>query len=754
MRKKKFIILLVSIFTFIMLIGGVSYSYFVYNKDISNVSLDTGNISISFTGSTNNFSMSNLLPMSDSLGKDLSNYLDFEVNGTVDTDPILYELIISPRGSNNIDTEYIRLYLTDQDDNKIVDVFSYNELYNSMKNNGKSLYQGLIENNPDGSNKTVSKEYRLRIWIDEQYTGNNNGFNYSIYLYAKNIDETGNLLYGLEDIGETTSKHMKYSINNEIITVTALRDDGFGYIAGRVYLEAGKTYICNYHSDGIYGETPGTDTIEVFLMHTTEYIEAETTPDFYVIILSSNYEFTPQESGLYKLRLDVNKNGETHKFWDMSIREKNNPSKLHKVTFEMGNGRELYKYLLDGEDYGSLPTPKRFGYTFTGWNGKNLVQNLNIGIRIFDSTGDETTGNGYASSDYIPVNVDANNSYYISGLTDQLYSFIAFYDSNKTFLGRTAGASRTYRLMDDYIDSAHVTSNDIRYMRITEYENINTNGTIDIVSNLKLQLEKGNVATEYEPYYVTSNTKFTKRNDEYIMNAIYEPKEATFITGTLFNVKIKELAGTDTSDQLIYPHNKFDYNIYKIKRSYNLPSWFIPNNNNTLSVIESEVPIYGWFDNDTIFYFTEAPNPFTNPTTHSMFRSLVNVKEIDLNTLNTSKTVNTNAMFFNLNNLESIDLKEFDTSMVEDFDSMFDMYSGNNVLHKIDLSSFDMSNATTASNFLDNLTGLTEIVTPKVYPTDPSIIITLPNTFYDQEGHSYTTLSNTSPTSTILKTSW
>ena len=44
------------------------------------------------------------------------------------------------------------------------------------------------------------------------------------------------------------------------------------------------------------------------------------------------------------------------------------------------------------------------------------------------------------------------------------------------------------------------------------------------------------------------------------------------------------------------------------------------------------------------------------------------------------------------------------------------------------------------------------IKTPKIYPTDESKTITLPKTLYDTSGNGYTTLTNTSPTQTWLRT--
>ena len=48
---KKFYMVLMGLFAFIGLAGGISYSYFVYNKKIVEVDLSSGEINIGFTNS-------------------------------------------------------------------------------------------------------------------------------------------------------------------------------------------------------------------------------------------------------------------------------------------------------------------------------------------------------------------------------------------------------------------------------------------------------------------------------------------------------------------------------------------------------------------------------------------------------------------------------------------------------------------------------------------------------------------------------
>ena len=191
MRKKNLLMSIIGLFTFIFLAGGVSYAYFVYNKDVAVVDLETGNISINFNNATNKISNVTTQPINDGTGKVLPYYLDFTVNGTADTEAIFYELEIVPNSGNTIDSQYVKVYLTDQNENELLSPFLYTELLDAEKNNGKALFQDLIEGNIDGTSKTTTKNYRLRVWIDDSYDDVTGGsFSFSVYLYAKNIDTT------------------------------------------------------------------------------------------------------------------------------------------------------------------------------------------------------------------------------------------------------------------------------------------------------------------------------------------------------------------------------------------------------------------------------------------------------------------------------------------------------------------------------------------------------------------------------------
>ena len=150
-------------------------------------------------------------------------------------------------------------------------------------------------------------------------------------------------------------------------------------------------------------------------------------------------------------------------------------------------------------EYASFSNIRPFiGYDKLDLNaaGKNLFTGWIMGEKIGSSNGafvSDTTG---ARTDYIPVLPSAQIA--VSGLTDTLFSFVAFYDSAKNFINRTNA--------DDFNAVTIYTPENCRYIAIVQYENVNVPG---VISDLKddVQIEYGASGTKYvEPTGIKLHT--------------------------------------------------------------------------------------------------------------------------------------------------------------------------------------------------------------------------------------------------------
>lgn len=202
--------------------------------------------------------------------------------------------------------------------------------------------------------------------------------------------------------------------------------------------------------------------------------------------------------------------------------------------------------------------------------GKNLLSPFVSGS-INASTGIFTTNAASVRTDYIPVDF-TKSSYFLSGLSNKLYSFVAAYDENKGYLGRTSAGAAANRVLTNNSFNISTADYKIGYIAVTMYENVGASGSVDIVDSLSVQLEIGSSATEYEPYRKPVTTSifldepFRKIGDyaDYIDfrngNVVRKIGRKVF-TGSTDEVWV--LASTNSAAWKRYPVGYFTNNIEK-----------------------------------------------------------------------------------------------------------------------------------------------------------------------------------------------
>lgn len=182
-------------------------------------------------------------------------------------------------------------------------------------------------------------------------------------------------------------------------------------------------------------------------------------------------------------------------------------------------------------------------------------------------------------------------------------------------------------------------------------------------------------------------------------------KKAYFLTGPEVNVKMKQLAGTDTSTS---GANTNDTNITSIKYSEVKPNNSNKEEKNLVSSTNSPFPIYMWYDNGTIYWWSEDKNPSLNSDASRMFRSLSKLTSLsELSEFDSSNVTNMQTMFLDdisLTNLHG--LENWDTSSVTTMRAMFKDSTSLTNLNSI--SNWDTSNVTTMQNMFYNNTSLTD----------------------------------------------
>ncbi|MBR6133606.1 MAG: BspA family leucine-rich repeat surface protein [Bacilli bacterium] len=150
-----------------------------------------------------------------------------------------------------------------------------------------------------------------------------------------------------------------------------------------------------------------------------------------------------------------------------------------------------------------------------------------------------------------------------------------------------------------------------------------------------------------------------------------DAKEAIFLTGKEVNIKMKELAGTDTTITTAR-YNVPDTNILSIVKSETEPIEANKQDANIVSTPESGYPIYMWFDNGTIYWWSEDNNPSTNNDASNMFYMISNLNNIQgVETFDLSNTQIFESGFYNTS-IESLgSVSNWNTSSLEKLGSLF-----------------------------------------------------------------------------------
>lgn len=151
------------------------------------VSNDKGSVKVAFAGN-NNIKLKNILAITDTFGKKLTGkgtregiqgYLEFTIK-EASSNNLKYEIyVIKNKSKNEINDNYIKFYLTDEDDKPVKGfeknvIPNYNSLRVAVDNPGnKILYRGKIDKNEE-------KNFKLRVWMSDSSPIDRDEKDYSI----------------------------------------------------------------------------------------------------------------------------------------------------------------------------------------------------------------------------------------------------------------------------------------------------------------------------------------------------------------------------------------------------------------------------------------------------------------------------------------------------------------------------------------------------------------------------------------------
>ncbi len=227
--------------------------------------------------------------------------------------------------------------------------------------------------------------------------------------------------------------------------------------------------------------------------------------------------------------------------------------------------------------------------------------------------------------------------------------------------------------------AAHTIDSDDQYDQLVYYKKMD--GTwINALTGVEITLPEGKI-------------EITKIN---LIDPEVESASSQFLAGSLFAQKIRALANSN---------DEVNTNIVSIRRADELPSITI-SDDNLLSISTEGTPIYGWFDEGTIYYYTEAETLYLNEDSSYMFSNLENLEYIDLSALYFQKAENLEGLFKNCKNLESLSFYDVNTVNVTNMSYMF---AGCRDLAYISMNGFASDHLLNMSHMFDGCESITDI---------------------------------------------
>ena len=188
--KKERNLLIIGVLFLVIVIIGSTYAFFSYSRSAQAFTLTSNGITARFNNSGgNHIDFQDAFPLSDSYAiSNLENlsYADFTVSGNVEDEEeaITYEIYLTEKSGNTLDSRYVKIYLTDGQNNVVAGPSTYASLestnYTQDASTGKLVFRSRVLGNFEDS-------YKLYAWIDSSYNENaENTFDFYVNLYAYN----------------------------------------------------------------------------------------------------------------------------------------------------------------------------------------------------------------------------------------------------------------------------------------------------------------------------------------------------------------------------------------------------------------------------------------------------------------------------------------------------------------------------------------------------------------------------------------
>lgn len=270
--------------------------------------------------------------------------------------------------------------------------------------------------------------------------------------------------------------------------------------------------------------------------------------DLFAYLLGKVPKVVKEVTGVTIYITDVSKEKIISLWLDKESSQDGTPTPSNPVSVEVVEG-----YTKDGNNYVDVTV-----------RGKNLFNKDSEDIEhVYSSTGSYSVSAAWNTSDWI--NVESNTQYALSyKTTGSVNMFFSEFDENKTFIQRTVASILTPQSSTKYVRLSY--KNDL--------------GVYDI------QVEKGSVATSYEPYQesivsIPLNGNFIAGIGDYKDTLMVDKSGKCYLNKKIIKLLFNGQENWSTRNSSVgqlYELNVLEYNLFKTSSlSLGLCNQYIPN---------------------------------------------------------------------------------------------------------------------------------------------------------------------------------
>ena len=203
-KKKQIIITLIAIISLIVITVGVTYAFFNYAKEgTTDNTIKTGSITFLYTevsGVGKGISLTDAYPVADSIGKvqvGEGKIFDFKVTSTISMNSSIgYQVTARKKTGSTLANSAVKVYLTEVNGTEQELLLSkYSELsqtdkVDSSKFDERILYEGTVPANT----KNYEKNFKLRMWVDENTDFSDGSMNDKTFTLTVNVYADGKVI--------------------------------------------------------------------------------------------------------------------------------------------------------------------------------------------------------------------------------------------------------------------------------------------------------------------------------------------------------------------------------------------------------------------------------------------------------------------------------------------------------------------------------------------------------------------------------